>query len=91
LKDVDSSVHKDATEGRTDGSVTISLRHFVGKGITIFQLYRGNQFYWWRKSVYLKKTTNLMQVTNKFYYIMMYPVQLVMSGIRTHNVSSDRH
>jgi hypothetical protein len=39
LKDVDSRVftrmlQKDGrTEGRTDGSVTISLRNFVGEGI----------------------------------------------------------
>jgi len=34
-------VHKDVTEGRTDGSVTISLRNFVGEGITK----RGNQLF----------------------------------------------
>ena len=27
------SVHKDGTEGRTDGNVTISLRNFVGEGV----------------------------------------------------------
>jgi hypothetical protein len=29
----------------------------------IFQLYRGSQFYWWRKLENMKKTTHLQQVT----------------------------
>jgi hypothetical protein len=52
----------------------------------IFQLYGGDQFYWWRKSEHSENTTNLSLVADKLYHIMFHRIHLTMGRIRHHNL-----
>ena len=39
---------------------------------TIFQLYHGDQFYWWSKPEYPERTTDHGQATGKLYIVFLY-------------------
>ena len=49
---------------------------------TIFYIYRGGQFSLKRKPEYQEKTTNLPQVIDKLYHIMLYRVHLTWAGFK---------
>ena len=44
----------------------------IALGATFNNIYSGSQFYWWMKTEYPEKTTDLSQITDKFYYIKVY-------------------
>ena len=48
---------------------------------TIFQLFRGGQFYWWGNRSSRRKTTDLSQGTDKLHHIMLYRAHLPMNEL----------
>ena len=56
--------------------------------LTISQLYRGSQFYWWRKPEYPEKTTDLSQITDNLdYYITLTSKPYIVNRRRNLRIS----
>jgi hypothetical protein len=76
----------------------LSLIIFITRGLglwcltslsTMFQLYHGSQFYCWRKQEYQRKPPTCSHWQTSSHNVVSSTPHL--SGIRTHNISGDRH
>ena len=70
-----------------DGLLLNKSNSTTDKCPSIFQLYRGGQFYWWKNPECPVKTTDLSQITGKRYQIL----SNVVSSTSYHEQNSNSH
>jgi hypothetical protein len=66
-----TTINTESNTEKYSGSSTNTIFGVLTPLSTIFQLYHGNQFLWWKKPKYPERTTDRGQATGKPYYLLL--------------------